>query len=88
MTGLYALKAICKKFEFELEGDRDPLVNIVNDCFGVLGQLVNTLINSEQHLAYVILLQICKVFFISNQLRMCPSLMNELALDPWVEFFI
>jgi hypothetical protein len=47
MTGLYALKAICKKFEFELEGDRDPLVNIVNDCFGVLGQLVNTLINSE-----------------------------------------
>ncbi len=66
MTGLFALKAIAKKFEFELEEGREPLISIVNETFGLLGTLVNTLINSEAHLAHIILVQISKIFFITN----------------------
>mgnify|MGYP006161020033 CR=1 FL=1 len=30
---------------------------------------------------------ICKVFYVSNQLQMCPFLMEQGALDPWMGLF-
>ena len=44
MTGLYGLKGLCKKYEYELEEGRAPLYNIIAKSFDVLGGLINTLI--------------------------------------------
>ena len=30
---------------------------------------------------------VCKVFYVSNQIVVCPYLMENNNLDPWVEFF-
>jgi len=31
---------------------------------------------------------VVKVFYVSNQLQMCPHLMQENNLDPWIQFFL
>ena len=58
--------------------------------------LVNEMINkvvsemgddSEKFDALYMLHLICKVFYVSNQLQICPYLMEENTLDPWVQFF-
>jgi len=66
MTGLYALKAVCKKFEFEIDKGRDPLIQIIEQCFPYLGQLVNTLIQTTHPLGQQMLYQIGKIFYIAN----------------------
>ena len=30
---------------------------------------------------------VCKVFYVSNQLQVCPYLMQDNNMDPWVQFF-
>lgn len=30
---------------------------------------------------------VCKVFYVANQLYICPMLKNEGALMPWMQFF-
>ena len=79
---MYALAA---RYEFELDEDRLPLHQIIKDSFAVLGLLVNDMINhKENEDALYMLHLICKVFYKCNQLQMCPYLMEENTLDPWV----
>lgn len=78
------LKCLCKKYEFELDSDRSPLYNIIGETFGNLGNLINSVINLENDFAYEALYLICKVFYIANQLEMCPFLVENENLDPWI----
>lgn len=41
LTGLIALHALIKKYEFCMEDDRVPLFEIFTQCFGMLGSLVD-----------------------------------------------
>lgn len=67
MTGLQGLFGLCKKFEYELEEGREPLYDIIAQSFGILGTLINQLINlSDNPQALDVLFLICKIFFVSN----------------------
>lgn len=41
MTGLLGLKGLCKKYEYEMEDEREPLFDIIKATFGILGGLIN-----------------------------------------------
>lgn len=87
-TGLVALLALVKKYEFELEDDRKPLFDIQQQCFTILGDLVNQLINNlDNEIALRILHLICKIFYVSNQLQLAPWLMQPGTINPWMHFF-
>lgn len=43
--------------------------------------------NKENDDALYMLHLICKVFYVSNQMQMCPYLMEGNNLDPWIMFF-
>jgi hypothetical protein len=43
-AGLSGLLALTSRYEFELDEDREPLFEIINKAFTVLGELVNNLI--------------------------------------------
>ena len=82
------LKALAGKYEFIPEASRGPLHHLFGCCFERLGILVNQMINNtgDQNALYMLHL-ICKVFYVSNQLSVCPFLMEENNLDPWILFF-
>ena len=53
-----------------------------------MGLLVNDMIKNKENLDALYMLHlICKVFYVSNQLQMCPYLMQDNNLDPWIQFF-
>ena len=66
MTGLQGLKGLCKKYEYELDDSRQPLYDIISSSFGILGGLVNQLINIDNEQALEVLSLICKIFYVSN----------------------
>jgi hypothetical protein len=76
-----------KKYEFELEEDRIPLYNILGQSFEILGNLINSQIVQENQSAFEIIYLVSKIFYISNQLYMCPFLTENNAIDPWIQFF-
>ena len=89
MTGLLGLRGLVKKYEYELEEEREPLYVITNATFGMLGALVNTVLAIETEQAYEVLYLISKIFYLSNQLYICPFLSESQGanLDPWIQFF-
>ena len=42
MTGLNALFALAKKYEYEMEDDRDPLLELMDKMLPLMGSLVET----------------------------------------------
>lgn len=40
-TGLIALKCLVKKYEYEMDDERKPLYDIIQQTFGMLGNLIN-----------------------------------------------
>lgn len=87
-TGLLGLFALTSRYEFEMDEDRIPLFDIIQKSFNRLGELVNQMIaNKENEDALFMMHLVCKVFYSSNQLQMCPHLMEENRLDPWIQFF-
>lgn len=87
MTGLLCLKGLVKKYEYELENERQPLFDIISQCFAILGGLVNQVINVESEKAYEVMYLVCKIFYTANQLFICPYLTEGTNLDPWIQFF-
>jgi hypothetical protein len=63
-----------KKYEYEMEEEREPLFKITEATFNVLGGLVNKVIGVEHEQAYEVLYLIAKIFYLSNQLYICPFL--------------
>ena len=47
LTGLIALKCLVKKYEYEMEEDRNALYEIMNATFGILGNLINNYIMAD-----------------------------------------
>lgn len=87
-TGLLGLFALAARFEFELDEDREPLFEIIKCSFEKLGNLVNDMVNNRDNPDALYMMHlVCKVFYVSNQLQVCPYLMEENALDPWIMFF-
>lgn len=89
-TGLLALLGLVQKYEYELEDDRVPLYAVLDKCFGILGHLINKLMqHTESEIALKILHLICKVFYTSNQLVLAPFLCDvpSQAIAPWMQFF-
>lgn len=88
LTGLLTLFGLVKKYEFEMDKDREPLYEIWNQVIGILGNLVNQVMGSlEDETALQILHLIGKVFFASNQLQILPFLAEGDNLVPWMQFF-
>jgi len=87
LSGLTALYCLVKKYEFELDEDRQPLNDIVMHSIGLLGDLINQVVNVESEGSLQMLHLICKIFYTANQLRMCPFLLEGHNLDPWIQFF-
>ena len=80
--------ALCSRYEFELDEQREPLYEIVQKTFDVIGLLVNDMMaNKDNQDALYMLHLICKVFYVSNQLQMTPYLMENDQLQPWFQFF-
>lgn len=68
-AGLLGLFALCSRYEFELDEDREPLFEIIKRCFDRMGELVNEMIiNKENTDALFMMHLVCKVFYASNQL--------------------
>lgn len=76
-----------KKYEYEMEDERQPLYAIIEATFGILGGLINQVLDIENELAYEILYLISKIFYTANQLYICPYLQVREHIDPWVTFF-
>lgn len=84
-AGLQGLHALSMKYEFELVQDRLPLNQIIKDSFSVLGPLVKNIIsNNGKSDALYMLYLIFKIFYKSNQLSLCPFLMEANNSDPWI----
>jgi hypothetical protein len=87
-AGLQGLFALAARYEFEMDEDRLPLHHIIQESFSVLGNLVNDMINNKENTDALYMLHlVCKVFYVGNQLQMCPYLMEGDNLDPWIMFF-
>ena len=87
-TGLLGLYALTSRFEFELEEDREPLFEIIKMSFDKLGALVNQMVGNIENVDALYMMHlVCKVFYVSNQLQVCPHLMENNNLDPWIQFF-
>ena len=87
-TGLLGLFSLTSKYEFEIDEDRIPLHEILGESFSVLGSLVNNMISHmENPDALQMLHRICKIFYAGNHMQMCPFLMKDKNLDPWILFF-
>ena len=48
-SGLTGLLALTSGYEFELDEDRQPLFEIINKAFAILGGLVNHLISHKEN---------------------------------------
>ena len=77
MTGLQALFALSKKFEFEMDSDRDPLFALMDSMLPIMGHLVETYMSQQTEAALRILHLISKVFYVANQLYILPVLKQE-----------
>jgi len=87
-TGLQGLFALAARYEFELDEDREPLFEIIKQSFDILGGLVNDMINNKENVDALFMMHlVCKVFYVSNQMVVCPYLMEGSNLDPWIQFF-
>ena len=87
-AGLLGLLALTSRYEFELDQDREPLQEIVQSSFSVLGGLVNDIAsNLTNDDALHMLNLICKIFYVSNQLQMTRYLLNKLNIEPWILLF-
>ena len=78
-----------KKYEYEMDEDRESLYPIVEATFGILGNLVNQVIGVDSEKAYEVIYLIAKIFYLSNQLYISPYLANNggANLDPWIMLF-
>jgi hypothetical protein len=74
IAGLLGLKGLVKKYEYEMEDEREPLYEVTAATFNVLGSLINQVLNVEDEKAYDVLYLISKIFYTSNQLYICPML--------------
>jgi hypothetical protein len=75
VTGLQALWCLTKKYEFEIEEDREPLFPIMQHALGIIGGIIDTYMNqTENEIALKIMHLVGKVFYNSNQLYLCPFL--------------
>ena len=81
------MKSLCKKYEYEMDESRAPLFDILGQTFDMLGGLVNQVINVESDFALEVLYLVCKIFYTSNQLYLCPFMTENHCLDPWIQFF-
>jgi hypothetical protein len=67
MTGLLSLFALTKKFEFEMDEEREPLFILMDQMFPILGNIVETYMSLETNEMGLRLLQmVCKVFYVVN----------------------
>lgn len=87
MTGLQALFALVKKYEYEMDSDRVPLFDLMTTMLPLMGSLVEAYMNQTSESALRILHLVCKCFYIANQLYMLPVLKEEGQLMPWMQFF-
>lgn len=48
-TGLQGLYALCSRYEFELDEQREPLYDIVKQTFEIIGLLVNDMMANKDN---------------------------------------
>jgi hypothetical protein len=85
-VGLYTLKSVCKRYEYEFKAKRDPLNEIVDELFPRLEEIASNSLsdNSDQGCRLKNLIGQC--FYIANQLILCNRYISHDALDSLVTF--
>lgn len=79
---LYALRKLCKRFEYKPTSEgRAPLVQIVNDGFPLLREMLNTLLHQDGEDVGMIVKQTLKVFWSCTQFNLNNLTFEE--LNPW-----
>jgi hypothetical protein len=86
-VGLYTLKSICKRYEYEFNTKRDPLDEIVDELFPRCEEIANEVISDCSDQGCRLKNVIGQCFYISNQLSLCNRYKSTETLDSLVAFF-
>jgi hypothetical protein len=81
------LKSICKRYEYEFEGARDPLNEIVNTIFPRVEQIFLALPDDDSLKSAVLKAKIAKILYTSNQLSLCNRYKSEDGLTTLINFY-
>lgn len=87
VTGLEALKSICKRYEFEYGTNRNPLEEIVENIFPRLEEIVSQIGENSTIEAFDTKWRIADLLFTVNQVNICSRYKNLEGLDKLVNFY-
>lgn len=87
VTGLEALKSICKRYEFEYGTGRNPLEEIVENIFPRLEEIVSQIEENNTIEAFDTKWRIADLLFTVNQVNICSRYKNMEGLDKLVNFY-
>lgn len=87
LTGLEALKSICKRFEFEYDIGRAPLDTIVNNLFPRLEQIVELLSEINNSTSFEIRYRIADLLYRANNISMSSRYNTPEGFDKLVGFY-
>jgi hypothetical protein len=86
--GVLALFSLVKKYEYEMDEDREPLYPILSESFGIFSKIIGELLAMKDNEDVLrILYLICKVFYVGNQLVIAPFLVQSGQIDMWMNLF-
>jgi importin-7 len=86
-VGLYTLKSIWKRYEYEFNVKREPLNEIVDELFPRCEEIVNDVLADNGDDGCRLKNVIGQWFYIANQLQLCNRYKTSEALDSLVQFF-
>ena len=87
VTGLEALKSICKRYEFEYGKGRGPLEDIVENIFPRLEEIVSQIDDNSTIEAFDTKWRIADLLYTVNQVNICSRYKNLEGLDKLVNFY-
>lgn len=70
-VGIYTLKSVCRRYEYEFKSKREPLNEIANELFPRLETIANDTLNDNSDNGCRLKNTIGQWFYISNQLILC-----------------
>lgn len=85
--GLLALKNIISKYEYEIDDGKEPVNRLTNNIFPILENLIVFLWDNDAVESHSLLIEMLRIFYLTNQLQIIKSFMNADRMDKWVSLF-
>ena len=86
-VGLYTLKSVCKRYEYEFNTKREPLNEIADELFPRCEEIVNEVLSDNSDQGCRLKNVIGQWLYISNQLNLCTRYRTPESLDALIAFF-